>query len=140
MKKAALKKMAHKVAELLEGGVPRLVEEFRAAPDKHADETPWPCDRKNGYAWGFFTPERLRVQAPRHEGVHGPGGDLRGRRPCGRSPSGPLQRLQLLVEGTHAVLSRAHFKRNARDLLEAEPENAECRGTCRASSNCWPRP
>jgi hypothetical protein len=35
----------------------RLVEQYRAAPVKHADETGWRCDGANGYAWGFFTPE-----------------------------------------------------------------------------------
>lgn len=124
VKKAALKKMAHRVAELLEGGVPRLVEEFRAAPDKHADETPWPCDGKNGYAWGFFTPDvsvyRLRGTRAStvpaeifgggvHVGVLGV--DRYSAYNC--SWKG---RMQYCLE---------HFKRNARDLLEAEPENAE---------------
>ena len=124
VKKAALKKMAHKVAELLEGGVPRLVEEFRAAPDKHADETPWPCDGKNGYAWGFFTPDvsvyRLRgtraSTVPAEifgDGVHVGvlGVDRYSAYNC--SWKG---RMQYCLE---------HFKRNARDLLEAGPENAE---------------
>lgn len=124
VKKAALKKMAHKVAELLEGGVPRLVEEFRAAPDKHADETPWPCDGKNGYAWGFFTPD---VSVYRLRGT--------------RASTVPAE---IFGDGVHAGVLGVdrysayncswkgcmqycleHFKRNARDLLEAGPKNAE---------------
>ena len=122
--KAALRKVAHKVAELLDAGVARLVEEFGAAPSKHADETEWSCDGKNGYAWGFFTPTlsvyRLRgtrssvVPAEmfgdgEHLGVLGV--DRYGA--YNRSWKG---RMQYCLE---------HFKRNIRDLLEAEPGNAE---------------
>ena len=32
-----------------------LEDQYRAAKVKHADETTWRCDGKNGYAWGFFT-------------------------------------------------------------------------------------
>ncbi|MBR5113867.1 MAG: IS66 family transposase [Oscillospiraceae bacterium] len=124
VKKAALKKMAHKVAELLEGGVPRLVEEFRAALDKHADETPWSCDGKNGYAWGFFTSD---VSVYRLRGT--------------RASTVPAE---IFGDGAHAGVLGVdrysayncswrgriqycleHFKRNVRDLLEAEPKNAE---------------
>jgi transposase len=34
----------------------RLVEEYRKAPVKHADETGWLTDSKNGYVWLFATP------------------------------------------------------------------------------------
>lgn len=124
VKKAALKKMAHKVAELLEGGVARLVEEFNAAPVKHADETPWPCDGKSGYAWGFFTPT---VSVYRFRGT--------------RASTVPAE---VFGKGAHAGILGVdrysayncawrgrmqycleHFKRNVRDLLEAEPKNRE---------------
>ena len=124
VKKAALKKMAHKVAELLEGGVPRLVGEFRAALDKHADETPWSCDGKNGYAWGFFTAD---VSVYRLRGT--------------RASTVPAE---IFGDGAHAGVLGVdrysayncswrgktqycleHFKRNVRDLLEAEPKNTE---------------
>ena len=123
--KAALKKMAHKVAELLEGGVARLVEEFNAAPVKHADETPWSCDGKGGYAWGFFTPtvSVYRFRGTRastvpaevfgkgaHAGVLGV--DRYSAYDCARRG-----RMQYCLE---------HFKRNVRDLPEAEPKNGEC--------------
>jgi transposase len=35
----------------------KLVEEYRAAPVKHADETGWRTDGRNGYVWLFATPE-----------------------------------------------------------------------------------
>ena len=57
VKRAALRKMAHRIAKLLSKGVDPLLVQFRAAPVKHADETPWSWDGKNGYAWGFFTPD-----------------------------------------------------------------------------------
>ena len=56
VKKSALRHMTHRIAGMFEGGLGRLLEEFRAAPVKHADETTWSCDGRNGYAWGFFTP------------------------------------------------------------------------------------
>jgi transposase len=42
-----------------------LIAEYRQAPVKHADETSWPNDGRNGYAWLFCTPTssifRLRL-------------------------------------------------------------------------------
>ena len=35
----------------------RLIEEYRQAPVKHADETGWRTDGKNGYVWLFATPD-----------------------------------------------------------------------------------
>lgn len=93
---------------------------------KHADETPWACDGKNGYAWGFFTPTvsvyRLRGtrastvpadvfgDAP-HTGVLGV--DRYGGYDC--SWKGLTQ------------YCLEHYKRNVNDLLDAEPENGEYR-------------
>ena len=51
VKKSALHAMEHRIAEMLEGGIDRVLEEFRAAPVKHADETKWPCDGKSGYGF-----------------------------------------------------------------------------------------
>lgn len=53
--KSALVQASHRLAELLRPAVEPLAAEFRRAREKHADETAWPCDGKNGYAWGFFT-------------------------------------------------------------------------------------
>lgn len=40
------------------GSVPdRLIQEYRKALVKHADETPWRTDGKNGYVWLFATPD-----------------------------------------------------------------------------------
>jgi transposase len=46
----------HDLATRLESVPDRLVEEYRRAPVKHADETGWRNDGQNGYAWLFCTP------------------------------------------------------------------------------------
>lgn len=45
----------HRLANLFEGVLPRLTEEYRKAPVKHADETGWRNDGHSGYAWVFCT-------------------------------------------------------------------------------------
>jgi transposase len=45
----------HRMGRLFEGIVPGLIQEYRQAPVKHADETGWRTDGKNGYAWLFAT-------------------------------------------------------------------------------------
>jgi len=44
-------------ADLFEKAPDRLIEQYRQAPVKHADETGWRTDGKNGYAWLFATPD-----------------------------------------------------------------------------------
>jgi hypothetical protein len=46
----------HRVARLFVGIPDRLIQEYRQAPVKHADETGWRTNGKNGYAWLFATP------------------------------------------------------------------------------------
>jgi transposase len=46
----------HRVARLFVGIPERLIQEYRQAPVKHADETGWRTHGKNGYAWLFATP------------------------------------------------------------------------------------
>jgi transposase len=45
----------HQTAARLEPAMTRLVEDYRQAEVKHADETPWRTDGLNGYAWLFAT-------------------------------------------------------------------------------------
>lgn len=45
----------HDLAARLEPVLDRLVQEYRRAPVKHADETGWRNDGQNGYAWLFCT-------------------------------------------------------------------------------------
>lgn len=52
-----LMKLFRRCADLFEALPARLIEEYRAALVKHADETGWRTDGKNGYVWLFATPE-----------------------------------------------------------------------------------
>jgi len=51
----SLMKLFRRCAHLFEGIPDRLIEEYRQAPVKHADETSWRTDGKNGYVWLFAT-------------------------------------------------------------------------------------
>jgi transposase len=52
----SLMEVFHRLGRLF-GGVPqKLIEEYRRAPVRHADETSWRTDGKNGYVWLFATP------------------------------------------------------------------------------------
>ena len=124
LKKAALSNMAHRVAGMLEGGLPKLLEEFRTASVKHADETTWSCDGKNGYAWGFFTPKAslYRFRATRGSVV-------------AEEVFGDVPHTGVLGVDRYAVYGGAwkgaiqycleHYKRNVQDLLDAEPKRKE---------------
>jgi hypothetical protein len=48
--------LLHRVATLFKGLVLKLLEEYRQAPVRHADETGWRHDGRSGYAWLFATP------------------------------------------------------------------------------------
>jgi transposase len=52
---AAMINIAHRVAKLLEPVKKSLIEEYKLAPVKHADETSWRTDGANGYIWLFAT-------------------------------------------------------------------------------------
>ncbi len=48
-------KIFHRVAKLFSSIPGRLIEQYRQAPVKHADETGWPNDGHRGYVWLFAT-------------------------------------------------------------------------------------
>lgn len=52
----SLVEIFHRLNHLLARIPDRLIEEYRKSPVKHADETGWRTDGKNGYAWLFATP------------------------------------------------------------------------------------
>ena len=124
VKKSALFNMSHRIAEMLESGTTALLDEFRSAPVKHADETPWSCDGKNGYAWGFFTLDLsiYRLRQTRSGSV-------------AKDVFGDGQHTGVLGVDRYAAYGTAwkgkiqycleHYKRNVRDLLEAEPDRKE---------------
>jgi len=45
----------HRMGQIFEKAIPRLIEEYRESPVKHADETGWRTDGKGGYVWIFCT-------------------------------------------------------------------------------------
>jgi transposase len=53
----ALMEIFHRMGRLFESVPHKLIEEYRLAPVKHADETSWRTDGKNGYVWLFATPQ-----------------------------------------------------------------------------------
>jgi transposase len=48
--------LLHRLASLFGGLIPKLLEEYRRAPIRHADETGWRTDGRSGYVWLFATP------------------------------------------------------------------------------------
>jgi transposase len=60
-------KALHRLATLLQDVPERLIERYRTASVKHADETGWRNNGQNGYAWLFTTPEEsiFRFRATR---------------------------------------------------------------------------
>lgn len=125
VRKAALGNAAHHIAELLRPAVSPLIKAFMAAQVKNADETPWPCDGRNGYAWGFFAADvsihRLRgTRAATVPAEVFGGGRHRGVLCVDRYSAYNNSwkgRTQYCLE---------HFKRNLRDLLEASPGDPDC--------------
>src|SRR5882672_1254491 len=47
--------MLHRVGGIFGGVIPKLIEEYRQAEVRHADETGWRTDGSGGYAWLFTT-------------------------------------------------------------------------------------
>lgn len=43
----------HRVAKIFKPAIPKIIEEYRRYPTKHADETSWRTDGHSGYSWIF---------------------------------------------------------------------------------------
>lgn len=50
----------HRMEALFQGVMPKLIEDYRQAPVRHADETGWRTDGRSGYAW-LFTSETVSL-------------------------------------------------------------------------------
>jgi len=48
--------LLHRIASRFGGTMAQLLEEYRQAPVRHADETSWRNDGRSGYVWLFATP------------------------------------------------------------------------------------
>jgi transposase len=123
--RGSLIRAMHQLAGLLASVVPRLRQEYRRAPVKHADETGWRRDGAGGYAWLFATPDlslfRLAPTRAARVAIEVFGrGRLRG----------------VLVVDRYAAYNRApcaiqycyaHLLRDLKDLLKKFPEDGEVR-------------
>jgi transposase len=122
---SSLLQALHGLARRLEPVIPVLLDQYRRSPVKHADETGWRTDGRNGYAWLFATPRisLFRFRASRAAAV---AKEVFGSR---RLPG------VLVVDRYHAynkILCRlqycyAHLLRNLTDLLKEFPENEQIR-------------
>jgi len=56
----SLVQIFHRLARLFAGAPQELIEQYRQSPVKHADETGWRTNGKNGYAWLFAT-EKISI-------------------------------------------------------------------------------
>jgi transposase len=119
----ALVQGQRQLARLLGGAVPRLIEEYRRSPVKHADETGWRTDGENGYAWLFATAKMsiFRFRQSRSAAV---AAEVLGKKPL---------RGVLVVDRYHAYNKApvplqycyAHLKRDVNDLEKQFPDQKE---------------
>ncbi|MCP5524376.1 MAG: transposase [Verrucomicrobiales bacterium] len=113
----------HQLARRLEPVIERLVREYRQAPVKHADETGWRTDGRNGYAWLFCTDtiSLFRFRQTRSAQVaHQVLGDPAIGRGAG---GGPLPRLQPVSCALQCCY--AHLLRDVGDLEKEFPDQPE---------------
>ena len=122
---SSLLQALHGLARRLDPVIPVLLAQYRHAPVKHADETGWRTDGRNGYAWLFATP-RLSIFRFRGSRAAAVAQEVFGVR---RLPG------VLVVDRYHAYnkircrlqYCYAHLLRNLTDLLKEFPENEEIR-------------
>ena len=60
----------HRLGKECAKAMPSLIEQYRKAPVKHADETGWRTDGKRGYAWVFCSPETTLLQFRETRAAH----------------------------------------------------------------------
>lgn len=116
----------HALADICRAGPDLLVEQYRAALVKHADETGWREDGANGYAWGFFTADIsiFRCRGTRAGAV--------AMEVLGEGRAG----VDTLVVDRYGGYNRyggniqycyAHLKRDTEDIVAENPDSAECK-------------
>ena len=115
----------HALADLLEPVVDRLIRDWRLAPVKHADETGWRCDGRNGYTHGFFTPDISLFRCR-----HTRSGDI------AAEVFGEAPHIGTLVVDRYPVYNQflgflqyclEHLKREIQKLTKDDPDHAECK-------------
>lgn len=115
--------MLHRLASLFKPVVPRLIQLYRRAPVRHADETSWRTDGRSGYAWLFSTPDLSLFLFRQTRSASVPR-EVFGNRPL----SGVL--VVDRYNGYNKVPCKlqycyAHLMREVEDLAKEFPDNAE---------------
>jgi len=119
----SLMKLFRRCAHLFHGVPDRLIEQFREALVRHADETPWRTDGKNGYVWLFATPIISIFQFGKNRSSKIP-----------QAVFGTAPLSGVLVVDRYAAYNRvpcqiqycyAHLLREVQDLEKEFPEEAE---------------
>ena len=118
--------LLHQVRRSQEPAVEGLKEQARASPILHGDETGWRENGRNGYIWGFFTPEGVRYyEYDRSRGQVVPKRILGGK-VAGHLVTDFYASYNDIV-GNHQRCW-AHLLRDLHDLKEAHPQEEEVLG------------
>jgi transposase len=119
----SLMEVFHRCGRIFERIPHKLIEEYRKAPVRHADETSWRTDGRNGYAWLFATPKLSIFQFGKNRSSSVPHAVF------GNDPLPGV-----LVVDRYAAYNKApcriqycyaHLLRDAQDLEKEFPEEAE---------------
>ena len=121
----SLVEMFHRVSRLWEKVPAQLIEGYRQSAVKHADETGWRTDGKNGYAWLFATPKLCLFLFRKSRSAEVP-----------KSVLGPRPLPGVLVVDRYAGYNHApcaiqycyaHLLREVQDLEKEFPDSQEVR-------------
>lgn len=119
----SLVEIFHRISRLFDQVPDQLIEQYRQAPVKHADETGWRTNGKNGYAWLFATPDISIFQFGKNRSAKVPQAVF------GNEPSpgvlvvdrySAYNRLLCLIQYCYA-----HLLREVTDLEKDFPDNPE---------------
>jgi hypothetical protein len=119
----SLVEIFHRLSRLFAGVPDRLIEQYRMAPVKHADETGWRTNGKNGYAWLFATPKISIFQFGKNRSSKVP-----------QAVFGKEQKPGVLVVDRYSAYNKvpcliqycyAHLLRDVTDLEKDFPDNPE---------------
>lgn len=118
-----LAEIFHRLARLFAPVPPKLIQEYRQAPAKHADETGWRTHGKNGYVWLFATPNLSLFQFGKNRSAKVPQ-EVFGIKPSpgvlGVDRYNGYNRLPCKIQYCYA-----HLLRDVKDLEKEFPGEAE---------------
>lgn len=113
----------HQLARHLKGVPEKIIQEYRKAAVKHADETGWRSDGQNGYGWIFCTPDSSIFRFRRSRSAH-----------IVREVLGEESLPGVLVVDRYSAYNKArcaiqycyaHLLRGVKDIEQEFPDNAE---------------